>query len=329
MTYLPTVAAARPAGVTNHTAIYSEANAPASLPRAPTLADAIATGYGTLDLRLDVETRTFWNWMRPPGRPNFSAALLSDIASVQASIRRSFEGCTRPEEHPLRYYVLASRVNGIFNLGGDLGHFADRIRAGDRASLLRYGRMCIEAVHGNAIAFGTPAITIALVQGDALGGGFECALAFDLIIAERRARFGLPEILFNLFPGMGAYSFLSRRIGPVRAEQMIMSGKLYTAAELHEMGIVDVLAEDGEGEHAVREYIARHGRIHNAHRAIYETRRRVNPVTLDELQSVVEVWVDAALNLGQQDLRKMIRLATAQDRRMAGMAPPAHAVAAE
>src|SRR3712207_4090014 len=100
-----------------------------------------------------------------------------------------------------------------------------------------------------------PVITVALVQGDALGGGFECALAHDLIVAERSAKFGLPEVLFNLFPGMGAYSFLSRRIGRQAAERMILSGRVHTAEELHEMGLVDVLAPDGEGEEAVLDFV--------------------------------------------------------------------------
>jgi DSF synthase len=180
-----------------------------------------------------------------------------------------------------------------------------------------YAYACIEVIFGNTEAFRTPVITIALVQGDALGGGFECALSFDLIVAEKSAKMGLPEILFNLFPGMGAYSFLSRKIGIVAAEKMIMSGKIYTAKELHDLGVVDILAEDGEGEMIVREYIDRNSRKHNAHRAIYRARRRCNPVPYEELRDIVDIWVDAALELKEPDLRKMARLTTAQSRRVA------------
>jgi DSF synthase len=166
------------------------------------------------------------------------------------------------------------------------------------------------------VAFHTPLITIALVQGDALGGGFECALSFDVLVAERSAKMGLPEVLFNLFPGMGAYSFLARKIGTAAAEKMIMSGKVYTAEELHQLGVVDVLAEDGQGENAVRDYIARSRRKHNAHGAIYRSRRRIDPVTYEELRDIVDIWVEAAMNLDEQDLRKMMRLVTAQERRL-------------
>jgi DSF synthase len=55
-----------------------------------------------------------------------------------------------------------------------------------------------------------PILTVGLVQGAALGGGFEALLSFDYVVAERDATFGLPEILFGLFPGMGAHSLLSR-----------------------------------------------------------------------------------------------------------------------
>ncbi len=100
-------------------------------------------------------------------------------------------------------------------------------------------------------------------------------------------------------PGHGAYSFLSRRIGAVATEKMITSGRIYTAEELHEMGIVDVLAEDGKGTEAVHEYIAENGRKYNAHRALIQARRRVNPITLGELRDVVDIWADACLGLSE------------------------------
>ena len=70
-----------------------------------------------------------------------------------------------------------------------------------------------------------PLTTITLVQGDALGGGFEAAISSNVVIAEKSAKFGLPEVLFNLIPGMGAYSFLVRRTSPDLAEKIIMSGE--------------------------------------------------------------------------------------------------------
>lgn len=222
----------------------------------------------------------------------------------------------------MRYFVLRSALSGVFNFGGDLGLFVDLIRAGDREGLLAYGRACISVIHTNTMAMDLPVVTVALVQGDALGGGFECALSFDVVIAERQAKFGFPEVLFNLFPGMGAYSFLSRKLDGVRAEKMILGGRIYSAEELYEMGLVDVLCDENQGNAAVLDYITRNARRHNAHQAIYHARRRTQPLPFSELEQVVELWVDAAMQLSEADMRKMLRLATAQERRRTGQVPP-------
>jgi DSF synthase len=164
--------------------------------------------------------------------------------------------------------------------------------------------------------FELPMVTIALVQGEALGGGFEGALSFNVIVAERSARFGLPEVLFNLFPGMGAYSYLSRRLDGIRAERMILSGKIHTAEELFDMGLVDALAEDGQGEQAVRDYIAGNPGRHAQLAAEFDRNRLRQRLTHQELRDVTDIWVQAALRLTPADLRRMERLVAAQSRRM-------------
>ncbi|MDB5396180.1 MAG: enoyl-CoA hydratase [Rhodospirillales bacterium] len=274
-----------------------------------------AQHYDNLDVEIDPEARTYWCSMLPQGRGSFTPGLLQDLIGMQKSIERMFAERTHEAKPPFDYFVLASRCPGIFNRGGDLGLFAEKIRLGERDALRSYAHSCIEAVYNGYVSFNSPVVTIALVQGEALGGGFESALALDLIVAEKSARMGFPEILFNLFPGMGAYSLLSRRLGAAQAEKMILSGKIYTAEELHEIGIVDVLAEDGEGELATREYIDRHAYRHNAYRAVFQTRKRVNPVTFNELRDVTDIWVEAAMGLSESDLRRMGRLTAAQDRR--------------
>lgn len=274
--------------------------------------------YGTLDVALEADLGIYWAYMRLPGRPIITEELLADVQAMRDSLRALFRSAAETgQERPFTYFVFGSRSPGVYNLGGDLAFFADRMKAGDRASIQRYARTCVDRVYQNSVAFDLPIVTIALVQGDALGGGFETALSYDLIAAERSAKFGLPEILFNLFPGMGAYSFLSRRIGAVHAQKLIMSGQLYTAEELHELGLIDILADDGQGEAAVCEYVKKMTPKSGAQRAFLRARRRVEPVSYEELRDVVDIWVDAVFELGEADLRKMLRLASAQDRRVA------------
>ena len=270
--------------------------------------------FSDLEIVIERPERTLWCYLKPQARPSFTEALLRDLHRLQGLIGQACERCPADEEAPLRYVILASRTPGVFNLGGDLTLFSAKIRSRDRDGLRRYAHSCVEVSHRNSSGYDHGLVTIGLAQGDALGGGWECLMSCDKLVAERRAKFALPEILFNLFPGMGAHAYLSRRVGMAKAEEIIMSGRVYTAEEMHALGVVDVLAEDGEGERAVREWIERNGARHNAHSAMFKARRRVDPVTLEELRDVTDIWVDAAFNLTEQDLRRMSHLAAAQDR---------------
>jgi DSF synthase len=247
------------------------------------------------------------------GRPSFTPALIADIDRIQdlAAAYQADDGVG----NPIRYICWASDEPGIWSAGGDLELFSELIRSRDRARLMAYARSVISAGYRNHLALELPMVTVALVQGQALGGGFEAALSSNILIAERRARFGLPESLFNLFPGMGAYSYLARRIAPALAERMILSGRLYTAEELYELGVVDVLCGDGEGERALYGFMARTEQAHAMQRAVLAARRRINPISIEELETIAEDWVDLAMGLGQRDLSIMARLVSAQNRR--------------
>ena len=277
--------------------------------------------YGKTGSQFDTEfepvTGTIWGYMNPHGAPCFNLGLLKDIHEHDAVLRET-GGLVRVEGEwcPARYYVGASRAPATYNLGGDLALFTLLIKARDRGALASYAARCVDNLHDRIENYGCPSLTtIALVQGDALGGGFECALTSDVIVAEEGAQMGLPEIMFNLFPGMGAYQLLSRRIGVRAAEEMILSGRVLPAARLHEMGVVDVLAKPGQGESAVQEWIAANRRRQNGTQAVYGLRQIVNPITRQELDAVAGHWVDAALRLSERDLRMMGFLVRAQQER--------------
>lgn len=271
--------------------------------------------FDQLDVAIDPDGAICWAFMRPHSRPCFTPELLAEIRHFQQAVHKEHEQRRRAQESLPKYVVLGSRAPAVYNLGGDLALFCKCIRAADREALQRYADLCIEVVYGGAVSLHLPIITIALVQGDALGGGFEAALACNLIIAEKSAKFGLPEVLFNLFPGMGAYNLLSRRLDIARAERIILSGRVYSADEMQAMGIVDLVVEDGLGEEAVRDYVERNSRRHRAERAVYFARQLVQPVRLSDLRALAELWVDTALDLTEADLRRVERLAMAQDRR--------------
>jgi DSF synthase len=272
---------------------------------------------GQFDTEYDPTSATVWGFMNPKGNPCFSLALLKEIREHDAALEANGGVITvEGESYPVRYYVGASRAERAYNLGGDLGLFTLLIKAHDRTALARYAEKCIDNLYARISHYGSPTLTtISLVQGDALGGGFECALSSDVIVAEESAQMGLPEIMFNLFPGMGAYQLLARRIGVRAAEELILSGRVMPARKLHEMGVVDVLAKDGQGESAVQQWISANQRRHNGMQAVFGLRQICNPISRQELNAVAESWVDAALRLTDRDLRLMGVLTRAQQAR--------------
>lgn len=279
--------------------------------RAASLSQAAhALSFDQLVSRYDGRTQTLWTDMRPRTRPSFNPDLLRDFERWQDGIVQAVDTGALP----IRYLVLGSRFPGVFSLGGDLDLFAQAIRDRNHDALAHYGHRCVRILYRNMRGLERPIVTIGLVEGDALGGGFEALLSFHVVIAEQGTNFGLPETMFGLFPGMGAHCFLSRRLGAARAERMILSGRTYSAEELYEMGLVHGLAERGRGRQMVADYIRQNDRRHSAHCAIYEASRAVNPLPLEELEGVVDLWADAALRLTEGDLKRMERLVAAQSR---------------
>ncbi|MDP3906083.1 crotonase/enoyl-CoA hydratase family protein [Novosphingobium sp.] len=263
-----------------------------------------------LDVLYDEPRETLWTFMAPTGRPSFTPSMLGDFDNWQRLIADNF----KPGQVPLKYLVLGSRAPGVFCFGGDLALFEALIRSGNRDALAMYGYRCVEILHRNINALDLPILTIGLVQGQALGGGFEALMSFDHIIAERGSTFGLPEVMFGLFPGMGAHAILSRKLGGAMADRLILSNETFTAEQMFELGIVHQLAEPGAGVAAVQDYIARSVRRHSGLVGARRASRRANEITLGELCDIVDHWADAALQLREQDLKLMHRLAAAQSR---------------
>lgn len=274
--------------------------------------DAFEAHY---DVDFDAEYGAFWAHLRPESPRHFTPELIAALRQGQVRVEsRIREELNSECKEPLRYQVLTSRIPGIFSLGGDLALFQELIRNQDRNALLRYARACIDLVYTNAVNYKLPVVTISLVQGQALGGGFEAALAANVVVAEKQSKLGLPDVMFNMFPGMGAYQLLTRRLTPARAEELILSGRNYSAEELHQMGLVDILAEPGEGEIAVRHYIKKRHRLFHAHQGLRRAIQAASPLDYGALIRVAEAWVDQAMELKQKDLELMDYLIRAQER---------------
>lgn len=167
---------------------------------------------------------------RPGVRNAIDDALLDGLlAAVEAAAA---------DDAGVRTLVLAGAGAAAFSAGMDL-----RERAGfDDAQLAEQ--------HGRIVALTTaltqlPIVSIAAVEGFCLAGGFELALACDLIVAARDAVFGLPEARVGIFPGGGAARLLTWSIGASRARDLILTGRRLTGEEAEAWGLVARLAEPG------------------------------------------------------------------------------------
>jgi DSF synthase len=285
-------------------------NAIVDFPRLSTL-----HSYDQLELEFDPELQTIFSWMAPRPRPCFTARLLEEVRHFEALLEAN-QGffSYRGQSEKVDFLVAASRAPGAYNLGGDLAMFVEAIMRKDRERLLYYAELCIENIYRRYTGFGVDIPTIALVQGKCFGGGFECALTSDVIVAERSATFSFPEVLFNLIPGMGGLTLLGRRIGIRKAEEILMSGRVFDAKEMHELGVVDYLAEDGLGLATTRSLIQHRRKKLLSHRLMFRAKQIAQPLHKQELFEIVKLWVEAALNLEARDLRMMTRLMRSQDK---------------
>ncbi|MFB6680047.1 enoyl-CoA hydratase/isomerase family protein [Streptomyces sp. NPDC057684] len=149
-----------------------------------------------------------------------------------------------------RVVVVSSSASRAFCVGADLkerNSFSD-------AELLRQ-RPVTRGAYGGVLELPMP--VIAAVHGFALGGGFELALACDLIVADETAVVGLPEVSVGVIPGGGGTQLLPRRVGAARAAELIFSARRVEAREALEMGLVDQVVGVGGDREAALELAGR------------------------------------------------------------------------
>lgn len=264
--------------------------------------------FTQLSAHYDRDQQVVWMVINPSPRPSFTQTLLSEIMRLAVIVRDS--GLS------VKFWVTASQTPGFFSAGGDLELFVRSIKTGDREALLSYAHDCIDCIDLASHGYGVGTLTLTLVEGTTLGGGLECALAHNFIIAREDATFAFPEIKFNLFPGMGAYPLVARRAGARLAEEMIVSGERYEAARLRREGLVDSVFKAGTGAEAVAEFIGNIMPRWNGVSAMIRTRHLFSRVTREALITNTEDWVDSAFHVGDDAIAYMERLIKLQDDRM-------------
>ena len=213
--------------------------------------------------------------------------LLEELDSVLANLEQAAPG-------DVRVVVVSGRGDRAFSAGSHVGEFEAQRGAGGRE------RHALEERVASRLAC-LPMPTIAAIEGNALGGGLELALACDIRVASERAKLGLPEVRLAVTPGAGGTQRLPRLVGMARAKEMILSGRIIDAAEAERIGLVSRVVPAGEARPAADEIareIAARGPL-----AVREAKRLID-IALDvDLEAGLAAEVEASVRLfGTDDL---------------------------
>src|SRR3982075_1330991 len=192
------------------------------------------------------------------------------------------------EAHAL---IIYSELKCGFCAGADLRELYHRSQAMVKAEALRGVRDFLERIHKvlNTID-AAPLTTIAAVHGVVFGGGFEVALACDLIIADKMARFCFPELRLGLIPGFGGIPRLKRDLGNGVVRDLLLTGRSFNASKALQVGLVGQMVGEGEALRAARSTATQLSKFDRE--TAIAAKRFIKPIPLKELRQGIDIFCD-------------------------------------
>ncbi len=192
------------------------------------------------------------------------------------------------EAHAL---IIHSEMKAGFCAGADLRELYQRSQAMEKAEAARGVRDFLERIHRVLNLIDTaPLTTIAAVHGVTFGGGFELALACDLIVADKMARFCFPELRLGLIPGFGGIPRLKRDLGNAVVRDLLLTGRSINATKAQQIGLVSQVVGEGEALRVARATATQIGKFDRSTAA--EAKRFVKPIPRDELRREIDVFCE-------------------------------------
>jgi DSF synthase len=275
-----------------------------------------------ISMRYDPKMEAIWIYGNPQNCPCLSASFLKQYHDVQLGLIEYFKHSNMSPKTPVKFLVYASQYPDVYSYGGDLEAIIEVIKSRKRKNVEQCAQFAIKNMYLNAMNLNLPIQTITLVEGVAMGGGFEGALPFNAIIAEEQSTFGLQQMRFNMLPGSGIYSFLARKVGMQKADEIITDSKIYSANDLYDMGIVTKVAQQSNGVQETNKYMKDYRRSFNAMQAFHKARLYYHPFEFSELEYMAELWVGTIMDIDLPNLKMLQKIADGQkQQRLATVQP--------
>jgi enoyl-CoA hydratase len=208
--------------------------------------------------------------------------------------------------------IIYSELKAGFCAGADLRELYERAHAMEKAQAAKGIRDFLERIHRvfNLID-AAPLITIAAVHGVTFGGGFELALACDLIVADKMARFCFPELRLGLIPGFGGIPRLKRDLGNAVVRDLLLTGRSFNATKAQQIGLVCQVVGEGEALRAARATALQLGKFDRATSAA--AKKFIKPIPHEELRREIDLFCELfARPAVDEGLRKFVESKSAQ-----------------
>jgi enoyl-CoA hydratase/carnithine racemase len=213
-------------------------------------------------------------------------------AELVEQLAAAIERLAGTDPGDVRAVIVSGRGDRAFCAGSHVGEFEATRGPAGRARLQR------EETTWQALA-ALPMPMIAAIEGNALGGGLELALCCDIRVASSRARLGLPEVRLAVIPGSGGTQRLPRVVGPARAKELILTGRVVDADEAWRIGLVSEVVDAGQAVARAREIgaeIAARGPV-----AVREAKRLIDASSELDIEAGLAAELDASARVFATD----------------------------
>ena len=215
----------------------------------------------------------------------------NEIGSASLGDLESFCETLQRAEQSAHAIVIYSDLKCGFSAGADLRELYERSQAMEKSEAVQRVREFLERIHHvlNVID-AVPLVTIAAVHGVVFGGGFELALACDLIIADKTARFAFPELRLGLIPGFGGIPRLKRDIGNAVVRDLLLTGRSVNATKAQQIGLASQVVAEGEALRAARATAAQIAKFDRGTSGA--AKRFIKPIPHEDLRQEVEIFCE-------------------------------------